>query len=419
MVTDGGLIPFEEHLRDCLDVVRLMPALDLPLSDALDLVLAEDVVADAPLPGADNSAMDGYAVHAGDVLAATADNPVRLPVVADVMAGAGTPSRLPAGSAVRIMTGGVMPDGADAVVPVEDTDGGLSAVLVRAPAQAGRYIRTVGDDVQAGETVLVAGSRLAPRHLALLAAVGRVRVRVRPAPRVVVVSTGNEVVEPGGRLQHGQVHDSNGVGLTAAAAELGCRASRVGAVPDDPQAFRAALEDQLVRADIVITSGGVSMGAYDVVKSVLRHSGTVEFRKVAIQPGMPQGVGVLGEESTPVFCLPGNPVSALVSFEVFVRPAIRKAMGEEQLHRRRIRAEVVRGWRSPHGKRQFVRVSLSHLEEPGGPTGGYVCEPVGGMGSHLVADLAQADALAVVAETVTEVVPGDVVECLVLERARR
>ena len=163
MSTQDGLVGFDQHLRDCLDVVRVMAPLDVPLSDALDLVLAEDVVADAPLPGADNSAMDGYAVHACDVLAAGADTPVRLPVVADVMAGAGTPSRLPPGAAVRIMTGGVIPDGADAIVPVEDTDAGVSAVNVLAPTEGGRYVRRAGDDVEAGETVLVTGPRLAPR----------------------------------------------------------------------------------------------------------------------------------------------------------------------------------------------------------------------------------------------------------------
>ena len=213
------------------------------------------------------------------------------------------------------------------------------------------------------------------------------------------------------------MYDSNGVGLTAAAAELGCRATRVGGVPDDPQAFRAALEDQLVRADIVVTSGGVSKGAYDVVKAVLRRVGTVDFRTVAVQPGKPQGVGVLGEEETPIFCLPGNPVSAMVSFEVFVRPAIRKAMGETELQRRRVGARAVSGWRSPRGKRQFARVLLRPAEDGAGD--GWTCEPVGGQGSHLVADLATADALAVVAEDVVEVRPGDLVECLVLDRARR
>lgn len=409
------MIRFDEHLRDCLGVVRAIAPLDVPLSDALDLVLAEDVAATAPLPGADNSAMDGYAVHAADVAAATADAPVRLPVVADIMAGAGTPSRLQPGAAIRIMTGGVLPDGADAIVPVEDTDAGVSTVLISSAPTPGRYLRRAGDDVLAGEVVLIAGTRLAPRHLALLAAVGRGRVRVRPAPRVVVISTGNEVVEPGAQLQHGQVHDANGIGIAAAAAELGCRAMRVGVVPDDPQSFRAAVEDQLVRADVVITSGGVSMGAFDVVKAVLSRVGTVDFRKVAIQPGMPQGVGVLGDDETPVFCLPGNPVSALVSFEVFVRPALRRAMGESSLHRPTVTARADVGWRSPAGKRQFTRARLRTGPGPGE----HGCEPVGGQGSHLVADLAVADALAVVPEDVTEVSPGDEVQCMVLERARR
>jgi molybdopterin molybdotransferase len=239
-------------------------------------------------------------------------------------------------------------------------------------------------------------------------------VRVRPRPRVVVLSSGSELMEPGRPLGYGQIYDSNGYGLAAAAAELGAVARHVGIVADEPREFSAMLEDQLVRADLLITSGGVSMGAYDIVKEVLSQLGTVTFDKVAMQPGMPQGFGTIGPDATPIFTLPGNPVSAMVSFEVFVRPVIRKMFGEANLHRHSLVAEATQGWFSPEGKRQFVRARLQRRAD-----GTAVVTPVGGQGSHLVADLAEATCLAVVPEPVTEVRPGDVLRCLLLDRTRR
>jgi molybdopterin molybdotransferase len=312
------------------------------------------------------------------------------------------------------MTGAPVPPATGAVVPVEWTDGGVAKVAVRRSPRPGQNIRRVGEDVEPGQLLLRAGTRLGPRHLALLAATGRDRVRVRPRPRVVVVSTGSELVEPGRPPGFGQVSDANGYALTAAALDVGAVAFRVGIVEDDPRALMATLEDQLVRADMVITSGGVSAGAYDTVKEVLSRLGTVTFDKVAMQPGMPQGFGAIGADSTPIFTLPGNPVSAYLSFEVFVRPALRKMLGEPQLHRPSVSATVTEGWTSPAGTRQFVRVALSR-----DASGQAQVHPVGGHGSHLVADLATANALAVVPEQTTRVVPGDTLRCMVLERGRR
>lgn len=407
----------DDHLAECLAAVEPLPPLDVALFDAVDCLLVEDVVASVSLPSFDNSAMDGYAVLAADVAAATPEVPITLPVVGDLPAGSGEQLRLSQGSAIRIMTGAPAPLGADAIVPVEATDAGIARVQIREPATAGAYLRRVGEDVRAGDVVLKAGVRLTPRHIGLLAAIGRDRVLVRPRPRVVVISTGSELVEPGRALGFGQIHDSNGFLLTAAATELGAVATRVGSVADDAQAFLNTLEDQLVRADLVITSGGVSAGAYDTVKEVLRELGTVTFTKVAMQPGMPQGFGALtalGGREVPIFTLPGNPVSSAVSFELFVRPVIRKLRGEMTLHRHAVRAVATRDWRSPENKRQFVRAVLERRED-----GPHQVTPVGGQGSHLVADLAHATCLAVVPEGVAQVRAGDVLDCLLLDRARR
>jgi molybdopterin molybdotransferase len=312
------------------------------------------------------------------------------------------------------MTGAPVPPSTGAVVPVEWTDAGIARVTITRSPRAGQHIRRAGEDMTPGRLLLTAGTRLAARHIALLAAAGHDRVRVHPRPRVIVLSTGSELVEPGRPPGFGQVSDANSFTLTAAAMDAGAVAYRVGIVPDDPRLLLSTLEDQLVRADLVITSGGVSAGAYDTVKEVLSRLGTVSFDRVAMQPGMPQGFGTLGDDGIPIFTLPGNPVSAYVSFEVFVRPALRKMLGEPNLHRPAVTATVTEGWTSSPDKRQFVRAALT-FDDAGRP----LVHPVGGHGSHLVADLAQANALAVVAEETTRVVPGDTVRCMVLERGRR
>lgn len=407
----------DDHLAECLAAVEPLPALDVALFDAADCLLVEDVVATVSLPSFENSAMDGYAVMADDVAAATAETPITLPVVGDLPAGSGEHLRLTPGSAIRIMTGAPTPRGADGIVPVEATDAGVARVQIREPATPGVFIRRIGEDVREGDVVLKAGVRLSPRHIGLLAAIGRDRVLVRPRPRVVVISTGSELVEPGRALSFGQIHDSNSYLLVAAATEIGAVATRVGIVADDAQAFLNMLEDQLVRADLVITSGGVSAGAFDTVKEVLRELGTVTFTKVAMQPGMPQGFGslaALGGREVPIFTLPGNPVSSAVSFELFVRPVIRKMRGEATLHRHSVQAVATRDWRSPENKRQFVRAVLERRVD-----GAPLVTPVGGQGSHLVADLAHATCLAVVPEGVGQVRAGDLLDCLLLDRGRR
>ena len=404
------MITVAEHLARILEVVQPLEPLQLNLQDAHGCVLTEDVIAPEPLPSFNNSSMDGYAVRAADVAGAGPGSPVVLPVTGDVAAGPASPLRVQPGVCVRIMTGAMMPAGADAVVPLEWTDGGVAQVTITRAPDVGAYVRRVGEDVAAGEVVLESGSHLGAVQVGLAAAVGRARVLVRPQPRVVVVSTGSELSDPGVPLTPGKIYDSNSIALTAAAQEAGAIAYRVGIVPDDPRRLAATLEDQLVRADVLVTSGGVSVGAYDVVKEVLSRLGTVQFDKVAMQPGMPQGFGTIGPDSTPVFGLPGNPVSALVSFEAFVRPALRTMLGATPVERPRVRAITTEALTSPPGKRSFLRV---HLEVR---KGAYVVTPVSGPGSHLLAGMSRANALALVPEGVEKVAVGEPVEVLVLER---
>jgi molybdopterin molybdotransferase len=400
----------DRHLEDLLALTGPIAPLDLQLLDAHGCILTDDVVADVDLPRFDNSSMDGYAVRLADVSRASEATPVQLPVVGDIAAGSRAAYTVQPGMSVRIMTGAPVPPGAEAVVPLEWTDGGIATVTVHRAPQWGAYVRRRGEDVGAGQTVLEAGTRLGPGQLGLLAAVGRDRVPVRPRPRVVILSTGSELVEPGTVTEPGQIHESNSYILTTAAREAGAVAFRVGIVPDDDRSLMNAIEDQLIRADLVLTSGGVSVGAYDVVKEVLSRLGTVTFEAVAMQPGKPQGYGTIGPESTPIITLPGNPVSSYVSFEVFVRPVIRRMLGVEPLHRPVVRAVCEAPMSSPAGKRQFARGWLG-VEE-----GRYVVRPVGGPGSHLVGNLAHSNALIVLPEPVTEVPAGGTVEVMVLER---
>jgi molybdopterin molybdotransferase len=296
---------------------------------------------------------------------------------------------------------------------VEWTDGGTTQVRIdRAPAP-GLYVRRVGDDVSAGQVILARGEHLGATQVGLAAAAGRARLNVRPRPRVVVISTGSELVEPGRPLAPGLIHESNSIALTTAAIEAGAQAYRVGIVSDDPRQLRDTLEDQLVRADLVVTSGGVSVGAYDVVKQVLSSLGSVQFDRIAMQPGMPQGFGTIGPDETPIFGLPGNPVSALVSFEVFVRPVLRKMIGAYPLERPRVSARALADLTSPRGKRSYLRVLLEVRD------GAYVVSPVSGPGSHLLAGLARANALAVLDSEVEHVPAGAPVPVMLLERRAR
>jgi molybdopterin molybdotransferase len=400
----------DEHLKLILDTVVPLQPYDQPLLEALGLPLCEDIHAPIDLPGFDNSAMDGYAVRREDVDGATKGEPVELPVVGEVAAGQTRAYALSPGTTLRIMTGAPMPAGADSVVAVEQTDAGVARVAVHQTPEIGQYVRRRGEDVEAGTLMLEEGRLIGPREIGLLAALGRSQVLARPRPRVVVISTGSELREPGTGLSQDSIYDSNSFSLAAAARSNSAIAYRVGIVPDDPQVFSDVLSDQLVRADLVVTSGGVSKGEYDVVKDVLSRLGTVSFAEVAMQPGKPQGFGTVGEDGTPVFTLPGNPVSAYVSFEAFVVPAIRRMMGRLPYRRPMVRATLQDAIDSVPGRRQMVR-SVFAVDARGASV-----RVVGGHGSHLIGDLAQSNALIVVPESTTRVEAGTAVDVLVVDR---
>jgi len=407
----GELTPVEEHLAEILATITPLTPTELGLDDIGGLVLAEDVSAVSALPSFDNSGMDGYAVRVEDVAAATEEKPVTLPVTAEVAAGDTGAYALQPGTAIKIMTGAMLPHGAEAVVPVEWTDGGSARVSIRAGAAYGNAVRLAGEDAKAGEVLVTAGTRLRPMHVAVIAAAGRGSVLVRPRPRVVVLSTGNELAEPGTPLVPGRIWDSNSFMLAAAAREAGALAYRQAILPDHPDEVLPAIEDQLVRADLMVTTGGVSMGGeHDVVKAALQQLGTITFRKVAMQPGMPQGFGTIAlpaaGDRVPIFTLPGNPVSAYVSFQVFARPAIAALQGYDGLGLEKVQAELTGPLRSPAGRRSFLRGVLDRAA-------GKVT-PLTGQGSHQIATLGKANALVVVPEWVVQMSEGDTAEVLIL-----
>jgi molybdopterin molybdotransferase len=392
----------EEHRAAVLAGAAPLPAVERSVPDAVGLVLAEAVAAGVDLPAFDNAAMDGYALHADDL---APDGPLRLPVVDDVAAGAAPRVAVGPGQAARVMTGAPVPAGTAAVVPVEWTDAGAADVRVDRRPAPGAHLRRAGEDVARGSVVLRPGAVVTPAVVGLLAAVGRTAVRVHPRPRVVVLSTGAELVPAGRRLGPAQIHDANGPMLAASAAAAGADVVTAPAVTDQPGALAAALAPHLRDADLVITSAGVSEGAYDVVKADLAGAG-VQFARVAVQPGRPQGFGRVGPRAVPVVTLPGNPASAFVSFHVFVLPLLRRLLGVPDADRTLV-ATLAEPLVSPAGRRQFPRARL-HRD----PAGALVARPVGGPGSHLLGALARSDALLVVPEHVVALAAGAAVTVL-------
>jgi len=398
-------ISVDEHLSRILEALEPLDPVTIPIADALGRTLAVDTFAGVDVPGFDNSAMDGYAVLRSD-LATVPEAPVQLTVVGDIPAGSASNPRLSTGEAARIMTGAPLPDDADCVVPVELTDAGTTTVLVSQLPEPSGHIRRAGSDIRQGDLVLPAGRTLRATDLAAATAAGLAELTVRPAPRVGILSTGDELRLPGETLERGQIHDSNSVLLAAAVTDAGGVPVLFGAVPDDNDLLSESFERMADRVDVFVTSGGVSVGAYDVVKAVLQPLG-VWFGPVRMQPGKPQGFG-RWVDGTPVFTLPGNPVSVFVSFEAFVRPALLAMQGRTSIRRPSIRAIAGSSWSSPAGRAQHMPAVLS--ETSAGP----VVNPAshGGSGSHLVTSLARANALAIIPEDVTSVEEGQPVDVL-------
>ena len=398
----------EEHLGAILATLRPTQVTEVPLGEALGRTLAEPVRSAVDLPGFTNSAMDGYAVLASDCALATAAAPVVLPVDGDIAAGETRMLTLEPGRCWRIMTGAPLPDGADAFVPGEESDGGTETVTLRLAPEVGRHVRRRGEDVAAGAEILPAGAVVTPGRLALLAAANVPRVAAHTPPVVAIISTGDELCEPGATLGHGQVVDSNSLMLEALVLAAGAGALRLRRSRDDATDLRLLLSEAAAAADLVLTTGGVSMGAYDTVKEVLSASGEVDFAKVAMRPGMPQGHGVIGRDRTPVITLPGNPLSAMVSFHVFVLPALAALQGRttapQDWRAGAVPARAGAGWASVEGKTELTRVTVR----------GGTAWPATGQGSHMVGALAQADALAIVPPEVSVVGEGDVLLCLPL-----
>jgi molybdopterin molybdotransferase len=402
------LVPFEAARAGVLERLRPLPARQMPLGEALGCVLADDVGAAEDLPPFANSAMDGYAVRAADLAGARPDTPVALEVTGEVFAGSGRLPRVEPGAAVRIMTGGALPPGADAVVPVEQADADGGRILVPAAPGPRAFVREAGEDVRAGTVVLERGRVLDPAAIGMLASVGRREVPVHPRPRVAVVSTGDELVDPGDPLGPGQIRDSNSWLLVAQATAAGAEAFRCGRLRDDPGALRRGFALAAAEGDLVLTSGGVSVGERDYTRQVLAELGDVRGFRVAMQPGMPQAFGLAA--GTPLYGLPGNPVSCFVVFEMLVRPALRRLAGhaDDRLDRPRVVARLAEPVRSPAGKVSFLRVRLQVQDE------GLQARLTGAQGSGVLSSCVAADGLAVVPQDHTELDAGAAVQVVLL-----
>ncbi|GAB3503559.1 molybdopterin molybdotransferase MoeA [Phytohabitans suffuscus] len=414
------LTPLADYLGSVLRRLRPLPPLDLDLTQAYGNVLAQDVVAAHAYPAFDQAAIDGYAARWEDVAAASASldgapraSGVRLNVVGDLGAASWRPVRLTAGTCFSVAAGAPLPAAADVVVPVEWTDQGMAAVEIFQAPKRGYGLRRAGEELPAGTLLARAGTEINPALVAVFAATGIGHVVVRSSPRVVVVATGDELVDVGRASQPGQVVDANSHALTAAAVEAGAMAYRVGICDDDPEGLRGLLEDQTLRADLIVTTGGTGTGPGDMMRRILsRRDGAVTFQSVALYPGTTLGFGTVGGEEVPIVCLPGEPAAALIGFEVLARPAIQLLAGAEPVFRPSVRAHLLETVPSPAGLREF---RPAHVAERRG--GGYTVQPLPG-GPYTMSGLAEANGLLVLGEKVTTATAGSTVDVLLLDRRR-
>lgn len=395
----------DEQLGRALAAAVRPAPVRVAISEAQGLLCAEEVVAERALPGFDQAAVDGYAVRSVDVQAAGTE-PVMLPVVGEIPAGSRQPRRLQPGQAVRVDTGAPLPTLADAVVPIGYTDGHHARVTVNQPVPSAAFVRRTGEDVQTGDVAVRRGSPIGSAQVGLLAAVGKSKVLVYPRPRVSIISLGDELIDIDRTPGQGQVYDVNSYSLAAAARDAGAEVHRVGIVPSDTRRLREIVEGRLLLSEIVVIAGGVGGELAEEIRSTLSELGDVDMTRVAMHPGSVQGFGRLGPDAVPTFLLPSNPMSALVVFEVMVRPLIRAAQGKRNPHRRQITARLLSPIASAKGRKGFLRGQLLRDEH----NGEYLAQPLGMSGSHLLASLAEANCLILVDEETTEVVVGEEVQ---------
>ena len=395
----------DDALARILAGVPRLPAVESPLLDALGLVLAEDVAADRDVPPFRNSAMDGYAVRGDDVGSA----PVELRVVGELAAGEFPDREVGTGEAMRIMTGAPLPEGADTVVRVEDTDNATDIVTITAVTPTGVAVRQAGEDLRKGEGILAAGTVLRAAEIGLLASVGRARILVRKRPRIAVFSTGDEIADLEAPLGRGQIRDSNRYSLASAIRATGAEPWVRGIVPDSPDALRAALREG-VAADAIVTSGGVSVGDHDHMKPVLAELGTIDFWAIAIRPGRPLAFGELkeGDRRVPIFGLPGNTVSALLTFEMFVRPALLRMQGRVNVARPTTRARLL----EPVDKPEFLRVFARGIHDPEAGT----VRLTGPQGSGILRSMSLANCLIDLPVGPSRIEKGEIVDVILTEQ---
>ncbi|HEX6969788.1 MAG TPA: gephyrin-like molybdotransferase Glp [Micromonosporaceae bacterium] len=412
-------VPLADYLTGVLRKLRALPPLDLDLTEAYGNVLAEDVVAPHQYPAFDQAAIDGYAARWEDIAGAgyARRTVVRLNVVGDIGAASWRPVRLAPGTCFSVAAGAPLPVSADVVVPVEWTDQGMAAVEIFRAPKRGFGVRRAGSELPVATVLARAGTPITPALVAALAATGIGYVVVRPTPRVVIVATGDELVEVGRGSQPGQVVDVNSHALAAAAADAGAMAYRVGICDDDPEDLRALLEEQAARSDLIITTGGTGTGPGDMLRRILSRRdggrlGSVTFTRVALYPGTALGFGTVGAEEVPMICLPGDPGAALVGFEVLARPAIQLLAGAESVFRPSVRAHLLETVTSPAGLREF---RPAHVAERRG--GGYTVQPLPG-GPYTLSGLADANGLMVLGERVTTAPAGATVDVMLLDRRR-
>jgi molybdopterin molybdotransferase len=395
----------EQHLDAVLETISALEPFEIGLMESRGCVIAEDVVAPWPLPAFDAAAVDGFAVRVADVAGASAELPIKLEVTDIVKVGDRPSGSVISGGAVRVSAGAALPEDTEAVIPLEFTDGGISHVNVEKAAVISQYIRRKGEDIEDAEMVFPTGQVMDPRSIGLIAAVGRSSVIARPKPRVVIISVGAELLDPGSQVTPGKVIDSNGIMLAANAAEAGATVYRVGPLSEDITKIRSVIEDQLVRADLIITVGGTGAASYEAIRQVCAGLGEIEYSRVAMQPGTAQGFGWIGADRIPMFTLPGNPVAAFISFEMFVKPVIYKMQGRTQVKPQYRRATVETAFSVAAGKTHFVRGIRVDGQS-------HRVRALDIQGTHLIASLARTDCLIVVPEAVREVRAGDTVDVI-------